>query len=267
MPFFNQNGGGNFGSASGDKAGEFDGDDFRPDNATLNDNLNARAGYDGATDPTPWPLSHPAMYNMTIIGTALPGSPDFTPVSAASVNRGIQMRNGFAGDVFNSIIVNTGAETGIEVDGGGTSPAGFHVTDNANNDLVSLVCSTLDDGAAPAAGENTVITNGNDLSASLGGGAASNNVVNDVPAAFSGLVKEDQSFNPTGNASGKLVASLKTSPINPRPNLTGGIIGCVAPQNPGVDRSATYRGAFVRTAPTLWTTGWTALNIGGLLAN
>ena len=121
--------------------------------------------------------------------------------------------------------------------------------------------------------ENTVVTNGNDLSLSLGGGNGSANVVNDVntitaaATVFSGLVKEDQTFNPTGNVDGKLVASLKASPINPRPNLTGGIIGCVAPQNPGVDRSATYRGAFARTAPTLWTTGWTALSIGGLLAN
>ena len=68
-------------------------------------------------------------------------------------------------------------------------------------------------------------------------------------------------------ASGKLVPALKGTPMNPRPNLTGGTIGCVAPQNPGVDRSATYRGAFVRSAPTLWTTDWTAMNIGGLLAD
>jgi hypothetical protein len=269
MPFFNQNSTAAFGSASGDKGGEFDGDNFRPDNLAHNNNTNGRIGADASSsDGTPWPLSHPAMYNMTIIGTTPDAPQDFTPVSAAGTNRGIQFRNGFAGDVFNSIVVNTGAETGIELDTTvGASPPGFDAIDNANNDLIALACSTLDSGAGLAAGETTVVTNGNDLSTSLGGGAASANVVNDVPSVFSGLAKEDQTFDPTGDAAGKLVPSLKATPMNPRPNLTGGTIGCVAPQNPGVDRSATYRGAFVRSAPTLWTTDWTAMNIGGLLAD
>jgi hypothetical protein len=267
MTFFNRSGGALWGSASGDKAGEFDGDDNDHDLPALDGNANVRSRIDLAVDdPTPWPLSNPVMYNMTIIGTTLPGSPDHTPASAASTNRGIQFRNGFAGDVFNSIVVNTGAETGIEVDLGLTGPPGFNAIDNANAGLINLVCSTLDDGAALAAGETTVVTNGNALSTTLGGGAGSVNVVNDAPSAFTGLVKEDQSFDPAGDASGKLVSSLKPSPINPRPNLTGGIVGCVAPQEPGVD-SASFRGAFARTAPTLWTTGWTVLNRAGLLAN
>jgi hypothetical protein len=266
MPFFNQNGGGNFGSASGDKAGEFDGDNYRPDNVGLNDNVNVRLDVALAvTDPTPWPLSHPAFYNVTVIGTTPDAGQEFTPASVAGTNRGIQFRNGFAGDVFNSIIVNTGAETGIELDTGVLGAPGFNASDNATNDLISLVCSTLDDGAGPAAQETTVITNGNDLSASLGGTAASNNVVNS--GSFNGLVKEDQTFDPQGDANGKLSAGLKSSPINPRPaaGLTG-TGGCVVPQGAGLT-AVTYRGAFDRTAPTIWTTGWTALNLGGLLAN
>ena len=269
MPFFNNNDGSAYGSASGDKGGEFDGDNYRPDNAAQNNNTTLRINGDSSVvDGTPWPLSHPAMYNMTIIGSTPDAGQEFTPASPAATNRGIQFRNGFAGDVFNSIVVNTGGETGIELDTtAGKSPPGFDAIDNANNDLIALVCSTLDDGAAPAAQETTVINSGNGLNLSLGGTAAGANVVNDSPSVFSGLVKEDETFDPTGNAAGKLVASLKTSPLNPRPNLTGGIVGCVAPQNPGVDRSATYRGAFARTAPTLWTTGWTAMNVAGLLAN
>jgi hypothetical protein len=265
MPFFNENDAGAFGSASGDKGGEFDGDNYRPDNVAHNDNLTVRTRVDlGVDDPTPWPLSHPAFYNVTIIGTTPDAGQEFTPTSVAGTNRGIQFRNGFAGDVFNSIVVNTGAETGIELDTGVLGAPGFNAIDNANNDLISLVCSTLDDGAAPAAGETTVITNGNDLSASLGGGAATNNVVN---GAFNGLVKEDQTFDPQGDANGKLAASLKAGGINPRP--AAGLVGtggCVVPQGAGL-QGVTYRGAFDRTAPTIWTTGWTALNIGGLLAN
>jgi hypothetical protein len=267
MPFFNENDGTNYGSASGDKGAEFDGDNYRPDNAALDDNVNTRERIDlSSSDATPWPLSHPAMYNMTIIGSTPDAGQEFTPTSAAGTNRGIQFRNGFAGEVFNSIVVNTGGETGIEVATGvGDGAPGFDSIDNANNGLLSLVCSTLDGGAALAAAEITVVGNGNALATALGGGAGSANVVN---GAFPGLENEDQTFDPQGNASGKLTAAIKATKINPRPKLgLAGLAGCPGPQNPGLDAAATYRGAFARTAPTLWTTGWTALNVGGVLAN
>jgi len=267
MAFFNENDGTSFGSASGDKAGEFDGDNYRPDNAALNDNVTVRVNIDDSVvDPTPWPLSNSNWYNMTVIGSTPDAGQDFTPVSAASTNRGIQFRNGFAGNVFNSIVVNTGAETGIEVDAGANGSPGFNATDNANNGLIALVCSTLDDGAGPAAGETTVINNGNALNLVLGGNAGGANQVNNP--SFPGLANEDQTFNPVGNAAGKLVAGLKPSPINPRPAAPGvGTVGCVAPRGPGLDPGASFRGAFSRTAGTLWTTGWTTLNLAGLLAN
>lgn len=265
MPFFNENDGSAYGSASGDKAGEFDGDNYRPDNTAKNDDVNTRIDVTlSVDDPTPWPLSNPAMYNMTLIGSTPSAGQEFTPVSAASTNRGIQFRNGFAGTVWNSIVTNTGAETGIEI-GSGTGAPGFDVTDNATAGLISLVCSTLHSGAALAPIENTVVSNGNALNTRLGGTAAGNNVVN---GAFPGLANGDVTFDPTGNAQGKLAASLKATPINPRPNAgITGVAGCVGPRGPGLDAGATFRGAFNRTAPTLWTTGWTTLNRAGLLAN
>lgn len=265
MPFFNENAGTAYGSASGDKAGEFDGDNYRPDNLALNDNVNTRIDVtNSVVDPTPWPLSNPAMYNMTLIGSTPDAGQAFVPTSAAGTNRGIQFRNGFAGTVHNSIVVNTGAETGIEV-GSGTGAPGFGVVDNANAGLISLVCSTLDDGAALGADEITVVNNGNALNLALGGTAAGANA---TTGAFTGLIVEDQTFNPTGNAQGKIDSSLKAAKINPRPagGLTG-VGGCTSPRGPGLDPGATYRGAFVGSAPKLWTTGWTALNVGGLLAN
>ena len=131
---------------------------------------------------------------------------------------------------------------------------------------MDLVCSTLDDGAALGAAETDVVNFGNALAVRDGGVApGSNNVVN---GAFPKLVNEDVSFNPQGNAAGKLDATLKATPINPRPNagLTG-VAGCPGPRGPGLDSTATYRGAFLRTAPELWTTGWTTLNLAGLLAD
>jgi hypothetical protein len=266
MPFFNENDGTAFGSASGDKATEYDGDNYRPDNAALNDNVNIRLDIaDTVVDPTPWPLSNSLTYNATLIGSTLDAGAEVPPVSAASTNRGIQFRNGYAGEVHNTIVVNTGAETGIEVDGSVTAGSpGFNAIENANNGLISLVCSTLDDGAALGAGETTVVTNGNALNLELGGTVAGANVTN---GTFAGLSKEDASFPLTGDVDGKLVPSLKSSPINPRPTGFTGVLGCTNPRGPGLTTGATYRGAFTSSAPTLWTTGWTAMNIGGLLAD
>jgi hypothetical protein len=85
-------------------------------------------------------------------------------------------------------------------------------------------------------------------------------------ALFAGLTDEDSTFDPTGDAAGKLAAC--GPPMDPRPAF--GLVGLgsgPAPTGRGLDSSATYRGAFLRTAPTLWTTGWTVLNRAGLLAN
>ncbi len=267
--FFKQTSGAEFGSASGDKIGEMDGDNYRPDNTALNDNLNTRVDVtESVFDPTPWPLSNTNFYNWTGMGIAPVASPDFPgAVAPTGIKLGIQFRNGFAGNVFNSIIVNTGAQPGITVNGSLTSGApGFNAIENANNGLIALVCSTLAGGGALGAGENTVVANGNALNLELGGNAGGNNQINNP--SFPGLANADTTFNPTGNAAGKLVASLKSSPINPRPASAGvGTVGCVAPRGPGLDIGATYRGAFQRTAATLWTTGWTTLSRAGLLAN
>ncbi len=279
MPFFNENfvdidpnTPGNqpspFGFGSGDKGAEFDGENFRPDQSAQNDNLTTRIRVDQNTvNPTPWPISSPDFYNITIIGSTVDPSPDFVVVSAPSTNRGIQFRNGFAGNVHNSIVVNTGAETGIELDTTTTtSPAGFAAIDNANAGLINLVCSTLDDGAAPAAQENTVINNGNALAVVLGGTApGSNNAVNVAAVDF--LVNEDVTFDPTGDANGKLVGALKATKINPRPALSfppPPIANCPAPTGTGLDPAATYRGAFASAGP-LWACPWSVLCTGGLM--
>lgn len=268
MGFFDENDDDSYGSRSGDKAGELDGDDWRPDDPALFDNVNVRINQPLTTiDTTPWPLSQFQFHNVTVIGSTPDAGQEFTPSFPASTNDGIQWRNGGAGYVFHSIVVNTGAEGGIEIDSDiGDGSPGFDTTNNVANGLVALVCSTLDDGAALSADESTAVANGNALADTLGGTPpASNNVVNSP--LFPGLVNEDQTFDPTGDAAGKLVSTLKSSPINPRPNfgLTG-IIGCPTIDNQLVT-PVTYRGAFDRTAPRLWTTGWTVLSLSGLIAD
>jgi hypothetical protein len=249
MPFFNENDGGSFGSASGDKGGEWDGDDF------------------GAPIPSAsvdcMPFSNPNMYNLTIIGTTPPAVRDFTPTSLASANRGIQMRHGFMGELLNSIVVNTGSAQGFDTENGSEGNcAGLAVeTNNIPGGSVAVLASTFHDGAALPAPELAALANGNaDPRTALS--PESDNVVG---GTFPGLEKEDTTFDPTGDAAGKLVPSLKSSKINPRPKLGIASAGVAGGVTSGPDPAATYRGAFDRTDPALWTNGWTVLGIAGLL--
>jgi hypothetical protein len=263
MPFFNENDGTAFGSGSGDKIGEWDGDDAPGDLLTYAPGIRSSIV---TGDNRPDPTQSTIMYNLTGVGTTLPGANP--AVSAASDNRGVQMRNGFGGEIRNSIIVNTGTAQGFDVDGGGAP--GFTVADNTVadydgdgfGDLVRVVSSTFDDGAALPAAEAAVLANGDALT---GAGPLTGNVVNFV--SFPNLVNEDQSFDPQGNADGKLDGTLKAVKFNPRPNAgIGATVGASAAQHIGT-RNTAYRGAFGATEPTLWTTGWTALSIGGILAD
>jgi hypothetical protein len=164
--------------------------------------------------------------------------------------------------------------------------------DTDNGDLVRIVSTTFDDIAEvpgnwpqpnvaftagaptvvgsgvgpPAAGAclgdvTQVLENGN---AERGGNtpAAGGNLVNFGP--FPGLANEDTTFNPSGDANGHLVASLKSAPSDLRPAGTNGAVGGISPgAHPVADRAATFRGAF-EVGGDIWTDGWTALSIGGL---
>lgn len=280
MPFFNRADGGNFGSGSGDKAGEFDGDNFRADNSQ--DNVNVRIdNLLQDIDGTAWPLSYPSMWNMTIFGSTPPAG-DFDPAieypgGFPSTNRGIQFRNGFAGEVYNALIVNTGAETawerandvekGVQVDVDGDAVFDFDgdVDANAAKGLISVVASSSFGGAALGAGEILVSNNGNALAARLGNASAVNRINEAGPFGFS-FINGDVTFDPRGDASGKLVASLKSAPINPRPTGLGASFAIDSKGSQGVD-SVSFRGAFDPTAQKLWTTGWSVLNTAGLLAD
>jgi hypothetical protein len=172
------------------------------------------------------------MYNMTLIGSTPDAGQAFVLTSAAGQPR-IQFRNGFAGGPQ---LDRRQHRRGDGHRGAARALASAYRQRRAG--LLSLVCSTLDDGAALAADEITVVNNGNALNLALGGTAAGANA---TTGAFTGLTVEDQSFNPTGNAAGKLDASLKALKINPRPagGLTG-VSGCTSPRGPGLDPGATY---------------------------
>jgi hypothetical protein len=271
--WFNENDGGAFGTDRGDKICEFDGDDFNETGSNVN--LVGPPSLFAPNPLSPWPLSSAFTYNLTGIGstpdTGAGGSAvDFAPVSDNPDNVGCNLRNGFAGEVRNSIIVNTGTARALDVGAGG-APGFDTITNNivadydldGNGDLVRVYCSVFDDTLAMAAEETTALTNGDVLAAV----ATDNNTVN----TYSNLSEEDQTFDPTGTSVAPL-GKLTGLPVgangllNPRPAAAGSG-GCAGPTAPGTDPNAIYRGAFIRTAVKLWTTDWTVLNISGLMAD
>jgi hypothetical protein len=251
MTFFNQNSGAVFGSASGDKAGEWDGDDFAE-----------VGGVNIQSDETCRPFSNPAMYNVTVIGSTPVASPNFTPMSPKINSGRIQMRSGFAGELLNSVVVNTGSTQGYDVDPAATGCPGYNMLDNIADCTAQVLASTFADGAALPADELAALACGDsDVRTPT---ALSDNCVNVV--GFPGLRNEDATFNPTGAgpgpSHGKLIASLKTARINPKLGTTS--ITCTAGAVPG-PRAVTFRGAFDGSVPALWTDGWTVLSKAGLL--
>jgi hypothetical protein len=253
MPFFNENGGGAFGAASGERAGEWDGDDFTE-----------AGGVNVQSDGSCRPFSNPNMYNMTIIGSTLQTPRDFTPASAAGSKTGVHMRNGFAGELLNSVVVNIGGK-GISIDTGvGDGCPGFDTVDNVATCSAQVLASTFEESGALAVADNDALACGDaDPRTVLPLGA---NVVNN--GSFPGLENEDSSFDPTGAGAGpqegKLISTLKSQKIDPRVGF--GLIGTAGGVTPPPPLApATYRGAFDPSDPTLWTDGWTVLSLAGLL--
>jgi hypothetical protein len=261
MTHFNQDGGAIYGASSGDKCTEWDGEDWVQDGNLANRRPNP---VNLALNQQPWPYSNPVVYNFTCIGSTPAGANN--AASAAGANTGIQMRNGFAGELRNAVMVNTAATGLAIVDGDGSAPDwspeladGGGTGSNVDKGDVVVFCSTFQDvGAATGTDVNVALTNGNNR---FPGSAADNNRYNAAPALALGneVIGYDLSV-----ANGRL-ASVAGAAINPRPNAGPQSVGCPAPRGPGVDATATYRGAFAVGAPALWTDGWTAMSSAGKL--
>ena len=268
-PFFKSDAGIDFGQAGGDKFMEGDGTDYEQEPGNGHFNVNTRTAYSSGVYPgdplaavpasvntAPWPMSAPYIANYTGIG-AIPDGPN-PAVSAATANTGVQYRRGFAGQVVNSLFVNNGSACHAVDASAGQAPTGFDETSMATNDLIRLVATSCD-GSAALAGQAVVSANNGDAFAAaetLGASCGSVNYANirATGGGFAGLVQEDPHFN------GKVFGGAA---YNPRPAGAGADCG-ITPKLPGLDRAATYRGAFPPGQP-LWTDGWTVLNHAGLL--
>jgi hypothetical protein len=271
-PWFGEDGTGlEYGSGSGDKLGEWDGDN---------------AGDTGGASINNRPTSDVWMWNISGIGGAQPCQPggcDYFVADTGSNkvgvagNDGVEMRHGFGGALVNSVIIDTTGKTydvtvgsegnfpGFDVDVCGQDSDGVGIC-RIDRCEVQSFASTFVGGTGLGAEEMAALACGDDDRRTGCPGAGCNVV--DPTSGWPGLVNADTSFAPTGNASGKLDASLKSSRIDPR-IATGGFVGVAGGLDPvegaeHLDLGATYRGAFASGAP-LWTDGWTVLSIAGLL--
>lgn len=270
-------------NASGNKMGELDGDDYIHDTPAFAGNVNSRTAYSaaifGAAVPAPVAADsrdsahspEPSAYiaNWTGIGADPDGAnPAVSPaVVAGNTGQGVQMRHGFAGQVVNSTFVNTVGACLI-IDTGVESTQGHSVTDHILAGaaapplgLIRWTSNSCDGSAALNAGLNnaTGAANNGDNFALFDTDLACSANIRSTGGGFTGLVQEDPTFDPKDFST---VGAL----YDPRPNGPGADCG-VTPRLPGLDRAANYRGAFPAGVPELWTTGWTTLNLAGVLVD
>ena len=130
--------------------------------------------------------------------------------------------------------------------------------DHIAQGLVHMISTSCTGSAALAAGalNATGVADQGDAVALDETGLACSANIRATGGGFAGLVQPD----PIG-FDGKTFGG---TPYDPRPAGAGADCG-VTPSVAGLDRAATYRGAFPAGPAPLWTTGWTALNLAGQL--
>ena len=281
-PWFAEIGGSNFGSRSGDKLGEWDGDDSDPAET-------------GGTTVNNRPTADGYFFNLTGFGgnqcdcnetggrscdfETAPGN-----VGGALGNDGWETRHGFGGAAANSIVafvtgnsidVTTGSEGNFSTDPFGNNDPSYYDTEAGRVDRCELqhfsgnvVVSPSTVGSCTGSTgigtpEQKALDCGDDDERT--GTAGANVVTNYSPTSFTFTFDNpDPYYNPQGDANGDLVSSLKSAPFDPRTNGFAGVGGGLTPDDPGLDSTATYRGAFDSSLPTRWTDDWTVRGIAGL---
>jgi hypothetical protein len=272
-PYFNAAGPNTYGSASGDKACEWDGDDWNEAGGVPEDHVNLVDIGGGILQPTPF--SNSTWWNFTLAGSAQPS----TFNGFTNDNRGCQVRNGFAGTAHNGIVYDTGTggaggtRQGIDDGGAGADPGAagaaggdWRSPTNALAGLIHFHDVTCNDVTAipvanPDTAEENEILSGTGANQDEGFGSGNIGCANGVNDGNYALVAETTSFTPTGVA-GKLDSSLATIDLRPA-NTTATMTGSTPPAS--LDETATYRGAFQPSPGGYWLQGWTALGEAGML--
>ena len=183
---------------------------------------------------------------------------NFTLIGWDDSDHGMQLRQGFGGDIYNTIVANIIGDTGLRIDSSGTAnaaAAGYPDVNSqarVNAGTLNLISTSWYGVTTPNHRQIDLDVLNNNAAVAPG---SKNNVIGPLSAA---------SFGNNG-AFGDVLQ--KGNPINPVPFSTA-VNQNVA--NPGNNffEVVNYRGAFERN-PTklLWTSNWTALNKLGELVS
>jgi len=165
--------------------------------------------------------------------------------------RGVVMRRGFGGALINSIIAQGGAvaETGIEITSANVAPS-IAATTRYSTQALQIRNTTINGYTTPS---STFVESAVTYTPHTNTGFATSVF---FPATGNQTATADM-LAPT-YANGGLNPRYGAGPGSPNGLATGGaqdITYVVAPA-----LFTAYRGAFLGTATTLWTTGWTAAN-------
>ena len=191
------------------------------------------------------PLTYAQIANFTLIGH-----------DVGHAGSAMRLRQGFGGDIFNSIVANVDNNV-LRIENTGTANAALAGYPSARSEdrvaagtLNLFSVSFYGIGAGNDALDNAIIANNTTLAP-----GASNNVLGALTAA---------AFGANNPANGGVTG---TSPMNPVP-FSAAVTTNVASYGATFFDSVNYRGAFPRSpSATLWTNGWTALNKTGFLVS
>ncbi|WP_269524768.1 hypothetical protein [Coraliomargarita parva] len=219
-------------TVNGDKGGEHDGETGDGNDATLGTDFSI-------------PKTYAVVYNATYIGNPNKATEPF------------RIRDNWGGEYHNSIFADFGGSDGIELESDGEARFTAGEVIFSGNTFYAADGSTTaaDYGKAVTAGVETI------LDATFSSTFATTTMNFLANPSFPSMNRREVSVD----------ASTGVNPVAPLAQATAnnGLGGAF-----GVQETATffddvaYKGAFDTTAAsTLWTTGWTALNIRGILVD
>jgi len=241
------------------------------------------------------PYGDQRIYNATVLLNTQAKAVDLVNSNDTGASNGARLRAGWAGQLVNSIIQNcspTVAGQGLRIDGlkttgltvGETAEYGNSARTYFGLGLAKALNNTVVGFSANYAAFS--VTDGTNTFSWSAAGAASGSTITKVssPVVAVGYAVGSVYYPITQNATSTgvypnyLIAipdHLSAGGVNPRVKSNSGTIinagNYQTTQNnsyvvsPAV--TTAYRGAFDRSAATLWTFGWTALNKRGILAN
>lgn len=193
------------------------------------------------------PFGYAQISNFTLIG------------SSTMSGVGMRLRQGFGGDITNTIVANVPGK-------------GLRIDNNGNDEAAAAgYPSALSQDRAAAGTLNIASVSfygvASDTAATIGYSAFDVDVVSNVTTTAPGAVNNliGALTVPRFGNNGTYGSVSGTAPFNPVP-FSSAVSVNPAPYGAMFFTKVTYRGAFERS-PTLrmWTTGWTALNKTGLL--